>query len=89
MKRIGTFTVDELGRVSISNELRSTLNWKTGEKLFVYHVDNKTAMLQPARVPLPDECDLCGNDVGIVEVKGNKICRICSKRIIQLSIPKL
>ena len=38
MKRIGTFTVDELGRVSISNELRSILNWKTGEKLFVYHV---------------------------------------------------
>ena len=89
MKRIGIFTIDDLGRVSISNELRSMLDWKVGAKLCVYHVDNQTALLQLATEPTTDECDLCGSDVGILEIKGYKICRSCSEKIIQLSVPKL
>ena len=84
MKQIGTFTIDDLGRVSISNELRSMLEWRPGDQLSVHYVDSKTAILQLEQEPNPEICDLCGEDKGVVEVKGHKICRKCAGDIVEL-----
>ncbi|MCL2400778.1 MAG: AbrB/MazE/SpoVT family DNA-binding domain-containing protein [Defluviitaleaceae bacterium] len=32
--------VDQLGMISLSKELRQTLNWKTKDEIALYHTDN-------------------------------------------------
>jgi len=84
IKRIGTFTIDELGRVCISSELRSMLEWQVGDQLDVHYVDSKTAILQLADEPNSQICDLCGVGVGLIEVKGHEICRECAGKVVEL-----
>ena len=46
MERMGSRTIDELGRILLPNELRAKYGWDTGDTLALYYVDNNTLMLQ-------------------------------------------
>ena len=89
MKRIGTFTIDELGRVAISSELRSMLEWQAGDRLSMFYVDSKTAILQIATEPNECVCDLCEFGDSVLGVKGYKMCRACVDKIVELNGSKM
>ena len=46
MERMGSRTIDELGRILLPNELRAKYGWDAGDTLALYYVDNNTLMLQ-------------------------------------------
>ena len=46
MERMGSRTIDELGRILLPNELRTKYGWDAGDTLALYYVDNNTLMLQ-------------------------------------------
>jgi len=46
MERIGSRTIDELGRILLPNELRAKYGWDEGDTLALYYVDENTLMLQ-------------------------------------------
>ena len=89
MKNLGNFTIDDLGRIVIPNELRSLLGWQTGSQLSMYYTDVGTAILQPAKVENSRICNICETADGSISVWGFKICGKCAKHITDLSSQKL
>lgn len=46
MEKIGTRTLDELGRVLIPKEVRAKLGWGEKDSLAMYYTDDRTLMIQ-------------------------------------------
>ena len=46
MERHPDRTIDGLGRIVLSNEIRAKLSWEPGDKIAVYKVDKNTIILQ-------------------------------------------
>lgn len=69
--------VDELGRIVLPKELRSTLNINEKDPLEIYvDEDNKIVLkkYEPA-------CIFCGGMNGIINYKGYNVCRDCLKKL--------
>lgn len=70
--------VDELGRIVIPKEIRTTLEVEEGTPLEIY-VEDEQVILKKYE---PDsECVFCRNGKFVVEFKGKKICTNCIKEI--------
>jgi bifunctional DNA-binding transcriptional regulator/antitoxin component of YhaV-PrlF toxin-antitoxin module len=48
MEKIGTKTIDELGRILLTREIRARFGWGERDTLDMFFVDNNTLMLQLA-----------------------------------------
>ena len=77
MKSIGIVRkVDELGRIVLPKELRTTLDINERDALEIY-VDGSTIILkkyEPA-------CIFCNNTKDVINYKGKNICPSCLKEI--------
>jgi transcriptional pleiotropic regulator of transition state genes len=77
LKSIGIVRkVDELGRIVLPKELRTTLDINERDALEIY-VDGNTIILkkyEPA-------CIFCNNVKDIINIKGKNICPSCLKEI--------
>ncbi len=68
--------VDELGRIVLPIELRRTLNIDVRDPLEIY-VDQENILLKK----YAPACVICGDDDGLVEFKGKRICRSCISKL--------
>lgn len=71
--------VDELGRVVIPKELRTTLDISVGAPLEIF-VNGSQIILtkyQPG-------CDLCGELVDVVSFKNKKVCKHCADGLVKV-----
>ena len=89
MKNLGNFTIDDLGRIVIPNELRSLLGWQTGSQLSMYYTDVGTAILQPAKAENSRICNICEDMDGSITIWGFKVCSKCAKLIEDLNSQRL
>lgn len=69
--------VDELGRIVLPKELRSTLNINERDPLEIY-VDDQNRIILKKYEPA---CIFCGNMNDIVTYKGYNVCRDCQKKL--------
>ena len=46
LEKLGTHTMDELGRVLIPRKIREQLGWKDSDKLAMYCLDENTLLLK-------------------------------------------
>ena len=72
--------VDELGRIVIPIELRTTLGIKERDSLEIYVEEDRIILKKytPA-------CAFCTNATGITVFKGRNICRSCLDELAALS----
>jgi len=89
MMRIGTTTLDELGRLIFPSEIRNMLNWQIGNKVNIHYVDLNTTILQLAAEPIDDACNICGNEKMKISIKGVGICKRCMDQIRALGSLRL
>ena len=68
--------IDSLGRIVIPKEIRTTLRIKTKNSLEIF-VSNDARMLRK----YAPSCVFCGENDGLIEYKGKKICRKCREEI--------
>lgn len=68
--------LDQLGRVVIPKELRTTLDIKEGDPIEVF-VDGSDIILRK----FENSCIFCGGESDLVLFEGRKICRECLKKI--------
>lgn len=68
--------VDELGRIVIPKEIRTTLEVEEGTPLEIY-VEGEQVILKKYE----PGCVFCGNAKYVVEFKGKKVCTNCIKDI--------
>ena len=76
--------VDELGRIVLPKELRSTLNINEKHSLEIYVDDDHRIILkkyEPA-------CIFCGSMNDIISYKGYNVCRECQKKLSRLFTDK-
>lgn len=66
--------IDELGRVVLPKELRSTLEIARKDSLEIY-VDGKTILLKKYE----PGCIFCGNARDVMRIHGKNICPECRK----------
>jgi len=85
MRHIATFATTDFGKAAMIDILCHTLEWEAHNHVAMYCVDSKTAILQLVKEPDDGICDLCRQGSGILIIKGRKICRTCSDRIIEMS----
>ena len=77
MKSIGIVRkVDELGRIVLPKELRTTLDINERDALEIY-VDGNTVILKKYE----PTCIFCNNIKDIINFKGKNICPSCLKEI--------
>ena len=81
MKEMGTFTIDDMGRIVIPSELRAMLGWEKGSTLTMFYADNNTAILQPSKKESKRICDICEDGESLIMIKGHKICAKCVSHI--------
>ena len=68
--------VDELGRIVLPNELRTTFNIHERDSLEIFG-DNSTIILkkyEPA-------CTFCGSMDNIISFEGHNVCQECAKKL--------
>lgn len=72
--------VDELGRIVLPKELRSTLNIQEKDPLEIFVEDSDIILrkYQPA-------CIFCNSLVNITTYRGHNICQNCLKKLASLS----
>lgn len=68
--------VDELGRIVLPIELRRTLNIEVRDPIEIF-VDEDTILLKK----YAPACILCGENDGLTEYRGKKICRSCIEKL--------
>lgn len=68
--------LDQLGRVVIPKEPRTTLNIKEGDPIEVF-VNRSDIVLRK----FENNCIFCGSESDLVLFEGRKICRECLKKI--------
>lgn len=69
--------IDELGRIVLPREIRTTLNINDQDPLEILVDDNGQVILrkyEPA-------CVFCNSHNGVITFKGHKICSECRKQI--------
>ena len=77
MKSIGIVRkVDELGRIVLPKELRTTLDINERDALEIY-VDGNTVILKKYE----PTCIFCNNIKDVINFKGKNICPSCLKEI--------
>lgn len=68
--------VDTLGRIVIPKEVRKELDIKEGDPIEILQED-KNIVLRKYHV----RCIFCGEEEGLFEYKGVRICRKCTRKI--------
>jgi len=68
--------LDQLGRVVIPKELRTTFGIREGDPIEIF-VNESDIILRK----LESRCTFCGGDSGLILFEGKKICRECLKKI--------
>ena len=81
MERIGTRTIDELGRIILPKELRAKLGWDEKDTLAMYYVDDNTLMLQLAQKYPGQRCVFCKADKAVRAIQGKGVCGGCMEKI--------
>jgi len=81
MERIGTRTLDELGRILLPSELRAKLSWTDKDTFAMYYVDRNTIMLQLMEKQQGTKCVFCGTAEALTTINGKDICGSCSEII--------
>lgn len=78
MKHTGmTRPVDDLGRIVISKELRSSLDIRPQDRMEFWMTD-EGMVLRKAE----ERCAVCGGVHGdMLDVDGMKFCRVCARKI--------
>lgn len=77
MKRTGMGRrLDELGRIVIPMEIRKSLNISSGDLLDI-SVENGAVILKKSR----NVCIICGNESGLEDFEGHKLCKKCIEKI--------
>ena len=80
MKNTGIIRqIDELGRIVLPKELRTTLEIDPGTPLEI-HTEEDYIMLKKHKQNI-DCCIFCGGDVSLIEFKGKLICKVCKNRL--------
>lgn len=69
--------VDELGRIVIPKELRTTMNIEEKDGMEIF-VDEKIVLQKYAPA-----CIFCGSAEDILNINGRSVCRECSKAIAE------
>ena len=81
MERLGTRTIDELGRVALPNEIRAKFGWSEKDSLAMYYVDGNTLMVQLAEKYQGQRCVFCGTTEAVTAIHGKDICGSCLEKI--------
>ena len=68
--------VDPLGRVVIPKEIRSAMDWNTGDPLAIY-VDGDCVILRKESAA----CIFCQSNDGLIELHGKHICSACLSKL--------
>lgn len=71
--------VDNLGRVVLPKELRTTLNIEIGSPLEIFSEESGSIVLRKYR----QACVICGGTEDTFTFKGNIICMNCKEEIIK------
>jgi len=85
MERLGTRTIDELGRVTLTSEIRAKFGWGEKDTVTLYYVDNNTLMLQLAEKYPGQKCVFCGTTEAAKTFKGKDICENCLNEVATAS----
>jgi len=83
MERLGSRKIDELGRVTLTSELRSKFGWGEKDTLILYYVDSNTLMLQRAEKYPGAKCVFCGATEVAKSLQGKDVCSGCLGKIMQ------
>lgn len=82
MKATGiTRKVDELGRIVLPKELRTTMDIEVGTPLEIF-VDGESIIVRK----YSPACVFCGNAADISEFKGKKVCKKCLQQLKNLDL---
>ncbi len=71
-----TRPVDDLGRIVLPKELRTSMGIREGDRLEIM-VTGEHIVLAKA-VPC---CVICGSTADLIEVEGTSVCRTCAVRL--------
>lgn len=71
-----TRPVDDLGRIVLPKELRTSMGIREGDRLEIM-VTGEHIVLAKA-VPC---CVICGSTADLIEVEGTSVCRLCAERL--------
>ena len=87
MKELGTFTIDEIGRILIPAQLRNMLGWESGCELAMFYLDDNNAVLRlnTNKATANRLCDICNEGESLIMARGHKICKKCAKYITDLA----
>ena len=81
MEKLGTKTIDELGRIVLPSEIRAKFDWGEKDALSLYYVDGNTLMLQLAEKYPGQKCVFCGTTEAAKTVNGKDVCGGCLEKI--------
>ena len=70
--------IDELGRIVVPRELRTTLDVCPGDPIEIF-VDGEQIILKKYQ----PSCIFCGEAKGTINYKGKNICESCMKELIK------
>lgn len=70
--------IDELGRIVVPRELRTTLDVGSGDPIEIF-VDGEQIILKKYQ----PSCIFCGEAKGTINYKGKNICKSCMKELIK------
>lgn len=68
--------IDDLGRIVIPREIRTTLNISEKDPIDIY-MDGSNIILKK----IEQSCDFCGSSKGLKELNGKYICKDCLSKI--------
>lgn len=78
-RKLCTRKIDELGRIVLPLEARSTLNIGTKQNLDIYLNDDSIIIRKNTEQPT---CAICGDsDIELIEIKHSSICITCISEI--------
>ncbi len=69
--------IDELGRIVLPREIRTTLKIKDQDSLEILVDDNGEIILRKYE----PSCAFCNSNNGVITFKGHKVCSECLKQI--------
>ena len=73
--------IDELGRIVVPKEMRTSLGIQNGDSIEIY-VDEDKIILKKHALP----CIFCGRGEDLVDFKGKMICKSCKQEISEPAI---
>ena len=80
MKMIGICRkIDDLGRIVVPAEYRSSLKVVGGDELEIYMEGDRIILQKPQKL-----CFLCGSDKNLIAAKDKQLCSSCLAEIKQL-----